>query len=568
MFIDYAPKTDSIELDNWLFHLVDELRVPQKIEAIELDVVGSASINNFYFGNVGGWQVTESTIQRGVVIIDAATPKIQVDDIILDGANNLINVADKILLDADTELIEIGDRAGTHIHIDGANTKLESTNYVSGYAGAGFHLSPDLLEVGNIACRGIFRTAVFQKDVVSVVGGNLMVRPGDVLDVDMTALDASTLTIEGNETFAVGDFLRIKDGTDDEWLEVTNTGSVPTYTVTRDKDSQYGADANPAWKKGASVVNYGASGAGGVYMTASETNAPYLSVFTHAGSPWSAIATKVRLGNLNGFAGYSSDTYGLAIYEDANNYLKFDPTNGVRIAVSAANAITIKDGADINLEAGGDIIMTPSDTNPAILKWSTTHNIGLASTTSRGLCIWPSTANQEFFQIGYNPTAGAAQRYDQIKGYAEDQIVFDCYKGATDYIGLEMRTVTTELIRFYGNDGGGYKKAELNLADGAFNVTGCVADGTCEIFTEDALTTIRDITSSGTGIFDEHGHEKFDMEKLYLKYPHIFKKITTKKERADSPDEDAYLEKLGAKSDLLYRAVIQLDDRLRTLETE
>ncbi|MHA1228972.1 MAG: hypothetical protein ACTSPV_19835, partial [Candidatus Hodarchaeales archaeon] len=100
--------------------------------------------------------------------------------------------------------------SGDYIYIDPTEKSIKSSNYVSGAFGAGFYLDSDLLEVGNIACRGMIRTAVFQKDVVSVVGGNLLIRPGDVLATDMTALDASTLEIEGNETFAVNDVLRIK----------------------------------------------------------------------------------------------------------------------------------------------------------------------------------------------------------------------------------------------------------------------------------------------------------------------------------------------------------------------
>lgn len=240
------------------------------------------------------------------------------------GATTLTSA--NITLDSDNDLILVNT-----LTIDGTNDRIRSGNYVSGMAGAGFTLEPDLLEVGNIAARGIIRTAVFQKDIVSALGGSFIFSKGaDVLASDMTAADASTLTIEGNETFAVGDFLWIKDDTNEEWLEVTNIGSAPTYTVTRDKDSDYGADSNPAWKKGATVVNTGQSGDGFVYMTASETNAPYLSVITHAGAPWTTLTTHLRLGNLNGFLGYTSDLYGIAI-GSADDYLKYEPTNGLRI---------------------------------------------------------------------------------------------------------------------------------------------------------------------------------------------------------------------------------------------
>lgn len=248
-----------------------------------------------------------------------------------------------VLIDSGNSLIRLGPTSGTTISVDGANQKIESSDYVSGYAGAGFTLSANLLEVGNIACRGIIRTAVFQKDIISAVGGNVAILDADVLDTDMTALDASTLTIEGNTTFAVNDILRIKDGTDDEWLLVTNIASAPTYTVTRDQAGVYAADSNPAWKKGASVVNYGASGEGGVYMTASETNAPYLSVFSHAGSPWTTITTHLRMGNLNGYLGYAADTYGLGIGSSSASQanLTFDTTNGIRLRTATTDKIVL-----------------------------------------------------------------------------------------------------------------------------------------------------------------------------------------------------------------------------------
>ena len=158
----------------------------------------------------------------------------------------------------------------------------------------------------------------------------------DIMSVRLTSAYAH-LTSEGNETFAVGDILRIKTGEpgvlgDDEWLEVANIAHAPMYHVIRDKGGDYAANSNPAWTKGAAVVNYGQSGDGGVYMTASESNAPYMSIFTHAGSPWNTITTHVRMGNLNGYAGYGSDIYGWAAYIDSNNYIKIDPTNGIRMS--------------------------------------------------------------------------------------------------------------------------------------------------------------------------------------------------------------------------------------------
>jgi len=98
----------------------------------------------------------------------------------------------KIVLDRSNTLIRVGPIASPYLIIDGDALNIRSSNYVSGIFGAGFSIDPDWLEVGNAHIRGIIRTAVFQKDVVSAVGGNLVILPADVLEADMTALDNGT----------------------------------------------------------------------------------------------------------------------------------------------------------------------------------------------------------------------------------------------------------------------------------------------------------------------------------------------------------------------------------------
>ena len=234
--------------------------------------------------------------------------------------------ADKISV---TDLAAVSTSTGTLTVASGGY--IVSDPFTSGALGQGFKIwASGLAEFNNIYARGKISTSVFEKTAVSSIGGNLLVSDSDTLSADMTALDNSTLTISGDTTFAVNDILRIKDGTDDEWLTVTNVGSAPTYTVTRDGGSAYAANTNPIWKKGTAVINYGASGEGLIYMTASDTNSPHIDVLTHAGSPWDTTTTQLRLGNLNGFLGYSTDLYGIAIGE-TTKFLKYDSTNGLQV---------------------------------------------------------------------------------------------------------------------------------------------------------------------------------------------------------------------------------------------
>ena len=763
--------------------------------------VTNAGVLKAVSGIIGGWTLAATTLSSANITLDQANDKITVNT----------------------------------ITIDGANDRIRSSNYVSGVMGAGFTLEPDLLEVGNIASRGIIRTAVFQKDVISCIGGSLFVRPADVLATDMTALDASTLTIEGNETFAVGDILRIKDGTNDEWLLVTNIASAPTYTVTRDQAAGYAADSNPVWKKGASIISYGASGKGGIYMTSSEVNAPYLSVFTHAGAPWTTIVEKARMGNLNGYLGYSSDIYGFAA-GTGNEFIKLDPTNGLQISSAKTDALTIKDGGNIKLEAGGDLILIGADANAAKLIWDGTEGdlevycdvlgsiLYFLPTVNNSMSIkfgdftkkfsdianvalgyldyrsYVDEDNQAAVYIEHNGSnasvrfiliddmlekgvrfkyGGGVQAFypgqnnewdlgltgnrwkhgwfsdnlvvegvieadttvvddtnvaairisegdnqargrnslefynkdhDYIKarlwtqvgsaygsplfgidvadassytdkdvftrlvidkdgnvgiGATDPDELLELYKvgtqlklsgGAADYATFAVAadgalTITTndtdaaeaDIIlmpdgnvgigttspsdpltvegiipvtirrdiateggatglkfalkddgdnwhtysQIYGtiesnedgNEGGQLKFYTSRIADGIlvlgavidedqnFDVTGCVTDGTCEIYTEDALSIIKEIMSTGSGQFDKYNHERFDMAKLHIKYPFLFpKRIRTNLEI--DKKEIVYGDKLGAKSDLLYRAVMQLSEENQQLNKE
>jgi hypothetical protein len=167
----------------------------------------------------------------------------------------------------------------------------------------------------------------------------------------MTTADNSTLTISGVETFAVGDLLRIKDFNTDEWFEVTSISAAPTYTVTRDKGSAYSANANPAWTKGATVVNYGQTGHGGIFMTASEENSPRFSVVTHAGAPWTTQAERLRIGNLNKyFTDINADVFGFAVGDNSDFMRVYHDGSALQFKLSLTGTNSI---AEIEVGTGG-----------------------------------------------------------------------------------------------------------------------------------------------------------------------------------------------------------------------
>lgn len=269
---------------------------------------------------------------------------------------------------------------------------IHSENFISGALGSGFKIfdSGDA-EFNNIYSRGKFSTSVFEKDTISSVGGNLLVCDSDILDSDMTASDDSSLTISGDTSFSVGDLLRIKDGVDDEWLEVTDISYAPTYIVTRDKKETYSSGNNPKWKKGTAVINYGQINEGLVFITASENNSPYIDISINTSTPWNGNTTKVRLGNLSGITDtdFGGALSGYGLYSE-NVYLKGElyasticssdlygtTITGSTIQTSTTNPKTVFDSYSIkSYDESGNLMTEIKDGN------ITTSDICLVSAT-------------------------------------------------------------------------------------------------------------------------------------------------------------------------------------------
>jgi hypothetical protein len=431
--MNYKPKSQGFMIDGPRGY----------IEATNVWVSGSISATS---GRFGGWYIQPGALSSDVVISSS-----------------------EILLDANNKLIRVGKNLSSSdvfILIDGQSASIRSSDYVSGTTGNGFLISSNLIESGNVAIRGTIRSAVFQKNVTSSVGGDLMVINSDVLDEDMTPLNDSTIKIKGSSTFQLNDILRIKTDTNDEWFKVTSIDSAPIYEVLRDRALFYPSDLKPAWPKGSTVVSYGQNGAGGVFMTASETNAPYLSIFTHGGSPWDTTSTKVRLGNLNGLTNpvdgsILNNIYGL--WTD-NAYL-----SGTIVANSGKIGGWIVDNTSIK---------------------DTSGFVGLSSAISGGDDIR--------FWAGNSTPASAPFRVTESGAlYATNATLQGTIKTATYGQRIEM---STSSLNFYDENGaasGSIIGSSTEFGD-YINVTGR-GNGAYKNATITAYKTIRFVSDRGTG---------------------------------------------------------------------
>ena len=112
---------------------------------------------------------------------------------------------------------------------------------------------------------------------------------------------------DGAAPFANGDLVYLKNG-DLATYATVDTGSAAgddwTYTATYKS-----GDDSGHFYSGDTVVGFGGTGKGRLWLTADDTYAPFLSIATHDMATPPAWTERARLGNLDGISGASG--YGL-----------------------------------------------------------------------------------------------------------------------------------------------------------------------------------------------------------------------------------------------------------------
>ncbi len=181
------------------------------------------------------------------------------------------------------------------------------------------------------------QATIFAENTISAVGGYMYISKGQGL---LSAVASGTTQIDFGQTMTVGDIIIIKSkdtggAYKTEYMSIVSLVSGTTYNVTRDLAGAHVTD--PAWADGTVFVTLGQNGNGRLELNAYDT--PRFSVIKQ-GATYNAQTEYIRLGDLNGFLGYNTETYGIGIGE-ATKYLKYDPTNGLRIA----GTVSIADGS-------------------------------------------------------------------------------------------------------------------------------------------------------------------------------------------------------------------------------
>ena len=448
--------------------------------------------------SLAGWNFDDTTLSAANISF-------------LSGANPLITVG----ADSDWK-IEIGGTAGSEY--------IGSSTFTSGALGQGWQIDSTTgrAEFQDIVARGKLSMAVFEYQVMSAVGGLLMVSNADVIAVDMTAADASTLTVDGDATFAVDDILRIKDGVDDEWLRVTNIASAPQYTVTRDLAGSYGVNANPAWKKGTAVASTGGAGsgpAGFITLDAASADSPFMDITLRNSVTYDDLTTKVRIGNLGGISdadfGIAPSGYGL--YTD-NVYLKGSITTmapgGKRISINEYESGAFNN-ALIFYDGGGEVVRIDDNVVGAIPGIS----VGLAAELTQiiaGAIVCTRNTVQTFVFKGTNEYQGIISS-TAVFGFIDvaddvNSVLRQGVRGESHVLGA---TSTSDSIGVYGkatNAGSGAAHAGY-FDDGDVYIKNNLGIGTdapgrtVEVQSPSAILRLRDTgaTANATIAYVEFG---------------------------------------------------------------
>lgn len=294
-------------------------------------------------GEIGGWDISGNTLQSDDtnIVLDAGNSRIDVGaPAVTDGIR--INATGILLYDGGTQKGEWSVDSSWWLGNSSGDKKVE------------WDPSTDTFYVrGNAA----FDTIIWQ-EVLTTKGSLVVAISGGEL-FEATTATATTFTVKvtkpvsGGAPFASGDRCKIDNGLNSTWFTV-GIGSDQTthysYTATYQSGS-----STATYQTGTGIADYGQSGDGYHMLTADQSNAPRYSIYTHAGSPWSTVTERLRMGNLNGYLGYSSDVYGMGIGSSSgtNANLTFDPTNGIRLRVGTTNKITLANDGTVTIVGEG-----------------------------------------------------------------------------------------------------------------------------------------------------------------------------------------------------------------------
>ena len=187
---------------------------------------------------------------------------------------------------------------------------IQTSNFISSElaAGQGWRITSDgKAEFEHATIRGTLSTAVFEKDTISAVGGQVIIANATTItgSEGYEFLSADTvMSVSNAGGFAVNEFLVAKatssTGFTREYLKVTATDATHhLLTVDRNQD---GGGLIATMSIGQVIVSQGTTDTGYIHLNAdpTDTGTPYIDVAERTGSAVGDVKLVARLGDLSG----------------------------------------------------------------------------------------------------------------------------------------------------------------------------------------------------------------------------------------------------------------------------
>lgn len=439
------------DVEHQILYLLQDLqkqlmaRIGERIDPNQVAVVGGLSEISAQLGLVTSGEFRAGNTKRpggGFSGVRMAYPA-------LEYGSNSFNI-----VGVNNDVFQFGIDAASGKALFGGGTVQLFVDGMHVYNGATLALdidpTGDIVSVGdadfaNITARGTLKASVFEKDQASAAAGSIIVAKsaGKLLN-DVTTLASPTtfnVDIEDPESghaavFQAGDILRLKDGTNDNWITVSSVSDQTTfyrYVCTL-------SNGTPAtFTTGLGVVDYGQSGDGLLVMTADDANGPFYAVLTHAGAPWTTETTRVRLGNLKGVLDYVADAFGIVI-GDNNQYLAYDPSGGLRIKGRLVTSLNNPGGFGIYGKSNDDIEPAFDGTETTFYLKSGSFVAGTLNLSLNGIWLEEGAGNdytegeQDEFVFVSAPYSGDSIKVDYIREDNGDQVFGETPSGTLNGI--------------------------------------------------------------------------------------------------------------------------------------
>jgi hypothetical protein len=229
-----------------------------------------------------------------------------------------------------------------------SNGMIYTSDFVSGYSGWRID-SEGNAEFNSAIIRGSIKSAVFEYDKVSAVGGKMLVKEASIIIDNPDHITTSTkIHVLNPESFNAGDCFLVKYDASNLFYGVISavdkttssstygdiTYSIPSNAGTFFRTITVDGETVPVLD-GLSIVNYGQPSAGGLMIDGNNTHIDiFRNISTNNQHTFSGDAIQLehlaRFGNMNGIGGITTDVYGLYI-GDANGFIRYDPDGGLVI---------------------------------------------------------------------------------------------------------------------------------------------------------------------------------------------------------------------------------------------